>query len=82
MTEAEFAEAGIADDLLHIECPLSFYDDYRIEVSFVGPFTDWARYPCTPHSFLTNAHTGDSPTSKRLASLIRHTVREPQSGTW
>jgi hypothetical protein len=39
MTEAEFAEADVDDDLLHSECSFS-HNDHRIEGSFAsGSFT-------------------------------------------
>jgi hypothetical protein len=61
MTEAEFAEARVDDDLLHSECPF-FHDDHRIEGFFAwGPFTASTRCPCSPHNFQTNEHTGDWP---------------------
>ena len=31
MAEAEFAEAGVDDDLLHSECPFFDHDGHRIE---------------------------------------------------
>jgi hypothetical protein len=36
MTEAEFAGAGVDDDLLHIECPFLFNDHPPIEVRLSG----------------------------------------------